>query len=191
MVTLLMSFFFHFQCAHSNAVLPTESHLAKTATKNADAPPPSTPMEKYKLRVSVARQTGRLDLACKAVWEAEDGAPAAGSASAGQKTSSAKAAAPVAPNGDPDGGGGEDGVFLTQDLSRTASNDSEEVGIFQQVASHRGDDPAEEAALAAEGQLEATKAGGKRRPVAMVVDFRLSVIPSEVLRLTGTNELMS
>lgn len=161
-------------------MLPTESHLAKTATKNADVPPPATPMEKYKLRLSVARQTGRLDLACKAVWVPEEAVSS--NSSVALKAQKAPSEAQLVKTDD----ASADGVFLTQDsqsVARTNSADSDGAGIFQQVASHRGDDLVEEEAAA--GAKDTTKPGGKRKPKEMVVDFRLSVIPTEVLRLTG------
>lgn len=200
---------FHICFEYSNAVLPSENRMVKIAAKSIDTPPPATPMEKYKLRLSVARQTGRLDLSCRAVWIGEDSTGASTrthTATSSPTAASARAAASVAqgktepaPLGEGEKEGEEvgkgDTVFLTQEdvVQRTSSADFEEIGIFQQVASHRGDDSIEEAAAAtAASQQAATKAGGrgKRQPQEMLVDFQLSKIPTEVLRLTGTYKML-
>jgi hypothetical protein len=166
---------------YSNAVLVSESHLAKSGVKNVGgAAPPKTPMEKYKLRVAVGRLTGRMDLACKAVWPAEDGSHSQVQSQASLQTATADTL---------DEGG--DAVFLTQDgESVTSAGDqeakgSEEEGIFEQVADSRDGNAAEEAALA-----EATATGqgaAKQKPKAkeMMLDFRLSVVPKEILKISG------
>lgn len=185
---------FVFVSLGSNAVLVSESHLAKSGVKQAGAAPPSTPMEKYKLRISVGKLTGRMDLACKAVWPAEENATRAQSVAHTRENSQVIAKAESAATLGSEGGA--DGAFLTQDpdaesaaLEGKAEEENLE-GIFDQVADSRSGNAAEEAALAE--ALETSSAGGstaaapaKAKPKEMMLDFRLSVIPKEVLRISG------
>jgi hypothetical protein len=183
-------------CLFSNAVLVSESHLAKSGVKQAGAAPPATPMEKYKLRISVGKLTGRLDLACKAVWPAEEGGTRTQSVAHTRENSHVIAKAESATTLASETGGDGDAVFLTQDPetdSAELEGKSEEEnleGIFDQVADSRSGNAAEEAALAE--ALETGSAAGstasaqtKTKPKEMMLDFRLSVIPKEVLRING------
>ena len=164
-----------------------ESHLAKAGTKLPNSGPPTTPMEKYKLRVAIGKLTGRLDLACKAVWPAEDAsththstATAVQIAGTASEPSSAEAA----------GDGGDAAIFLTQDSEAEPSNPGEEEsleGIFDQVADSRiGSTAEEEAALEeGDGSEDPAAANPKKKAKEMVLDFRLSVLPKEIMRISG------
>ena len=163
-----------------------ESHLAKAGTKLPNSGPPTTPMEKYKLRVAIGKLTGRLDLACKAVWPVEDAsththsaATAVQVAGTASEPSSAEAA----------GDGGDTAVFLTQESEADASPGEEESleGIFDQVADSRiGSTAEEEAALVeGDGTEDPAAANPKKKAKEMVLDFRLSVLPKEIVRISG------
>lgn len=191
----------------SNAILATENHFAKTAAKPAGAAPPATPLEKYRLRISVGKQTGRMDLACKSVWPDEGLSRQSSHNSSVAHSPKARAAPSNAglvdstDNGDADSA---NGAFLTQDGEEVRFNTTEveaeaelaeesPEGLFDQVSTSR-DDPAG-ASLAvvevsANGEaVEGKKSapGAKRRAKEMLLDFRLSVIPREVLKFTGKN----
>jgi hypothetical protein len=257
---------------HSNAVLPTESSFAKIGVKQPGAAPPTTPLEKYKLRIQVGRLTGRMDLSCKAMWgsaptsaSTATAAAAATSASAAAATATAAAtsasavAAAAATSAEGEGSPTEEGEGAetvgdgqlagdTDEDAATAAADSVEggpkgsvdsaaslseggagaggggrrkgggkgshgssssraeleisppEGIFEQVASTRGGG----AGGGGEGEVEDVEGivaaisptanasllnshsrSQKKAKKAMTLDFRLSVIPIEVLRLTG------
>lgn len=165
-------------------MLVRESHLAKAGTKLPNSGPPTTPMEKYKLRVAIGKLTGRLDLACKAVWPAENASTNTHSvATVGQgasEPSSTEAA----------GGGDATAVFLTQDSEAEPSNPGEEEtleGIFDQVADSRIGSTAEEEAALVDGDAseDPAAANPKKKVKEMVLDFRLSVLPKEIMRISG------
>jgi len=194
-----------FVFSHSNAILATENHFAKTAAKPAGAAPPATPLEKYRLRISVGKQTGRMDLACKSVWP-DEGLSRQSSHNSSVAHSPTSRAAPrgsgpadSTDNGDADSA---NGAFLTQDGEEVQFNTAEveaeaelaeelPEGLFDQVSTSR-DDPAgaslavvevSASGEAVEGKKSAP--GAKRRAKEMLLDFRLSVIPREVLKFTG------
>jgi hypothetical protein len=176
----------------SNAVLVSESHLAKSGVKQANAAPPTTPMEKYKLRISVGRLTGRLDLACMAVWPEDQSQSHAGTHSSLPTAAVSQEKAGTTDSAASAGAG--DGAFLTQDGDETGeAKGPEEEGIFDQVADSRDGNAAEEAALAEASALQPAEAGGHdaahkaklKKAKEMMLDFRLSVVPKEVLKISG------
>uniref|UniRef100_A0A7S3MK82 Uncharacterized protein n=1 Tax=Spumella elongata TaxID=89044 RepID=A0A7S3MK82_9STRA len=238
----------------TNAVLAKENHFVKSVVKPVGVAPPATPLEKYKLRISVGKQTGRMDLACKSVWPADDGSRALShSNSVSSSLNSSLVLPPRAPQPQQDasqpetqpetpveidGGNSESvaqpaesGAFLTQEREvveyrgnkssflleevEDGDADGDGEGIFDQVSTAReGDEEAAFVAAALTSQLTRTdtsaagaslskgasgsvsklgskgrSATKKRRPKEMMLDFRLSVIPREVLKLTELSEL--
>jgi hypothetical protein len=140
-----------------------------------------------------------MDLACKAVWPAEESATRAQSVAHTRENSQVIAESATTLGSE----GGGDGAFLTQDpdaesaaLEGKAEEENLE-GIFDQVADSRSGNAAEEAALAE--ALETSSMGGgstasahaKAKPKEMMLDFRLSVIPKEVLRISGKAQYSS
>jgi len=155
-----------------NAVLPTESQFAKTATKQVGAAPPATPIEKYRLRLAVARQTGRLDLACKAVWGEDDDADGT-----------------VAPDDEDEDGQQEEGEEEGEEKGETAGLEGEEEIVPEEDGEREREEGDEDAADGSEGGDGAKKKKDGDDSGVSKMDFRLSIIPSEVLKLTEITEL--
>ncbi len=159
---------------YSNAVLPSENKFSKRGNyKKEESKPPTTPIEKYLLRVSVGRQTGRMDLSCKAVWLEKEQLV---DNEQKQEMSTSPDTLPV--------------------VSSTTDDESveNEEGLFSGIASHRNDEDPEEAA-ALQAQLQEVSRNVKdnktpmKHPKEMVLDFRLSKIPRVVLKLTGLTHI--
>ncbi len=226
-----------------------ETHFVKSAVKPVGVAPPATPLEKYKLRISVGKQTGRMDLACKSVWPSDEASRVLSHSNSVSSSLNSSLVLPPRPqepklipsqpetHTEVDGGGSESvaqpaesGAFLTQEgevvqyrgnqssflleEGEDGDVDGDGEGIFDQVSTARdGDEEAAFAAAALASQVTRTdtsaasaatpkgssisgsKLGNKgrsattkkRRPKEMMLDFRLSVIPREVLKLTGKN----
>lgn len=127
-----------------HAVLP-KSRFAKQQSKvvKLGEPVPKTPLEKYRLRLTMGEATSRLDLSSKLVWpEQQPGS-----------TGRAVIAAAVTSQGEEERG---------------------EEDMFEQVA--------------VESPIE-HDAGSNDKKEDRLVDFRFSIIPKEVLRLTELTEL--
>lgn len=132
-----------------------KSRFAKQQSKvvKLGEPVPKTPLEKYRLRLTMGEATSRLDLSSKLVWpEQQPGS-----------TGRAVIAAAVTSQGGEEQG--EEG---------NADEEEREEDMFEQVA--------------VESPIE-HGAGSNDKKEDSLVDFRFSIIPKEVLRLTELTEL--
>lgn len=161
-------------------------------------------MEKYKLRVGVGRRTGRMDLSSRMIWAAESSATSkAGSFKTPTITTAANSASSESKV---DAAANKDGFDLSEvaDAERVPGGEgeaaltaSEEVDrLLDQAERHAAQDEEEEALMFAAADEQPPSLDDRpsairapEKPGPPLVDFRLTIIPSEVLRLSELNEL--
>ena len=146
---------------------------------------PTTAVAKYRLRVQVGKRTGRMDLACREEWE-EDASvsSSASAASSPAKNSPGKGKTADSPakkefelNEPTDEENGKREEAPQGSAEETVNQLLEDAKQQQRL------DQEEEAAMFGDGPNNGVTKSSKTE--AVLVDFRLNRIPSEVLRLTG------
>eukprot|EP01034_Spumella_vulgaris_P025483 gene25483-31949_t len=167
----------------------------KKVPKRKDAAPPTTAVEKYKLRVMVGRRTTRLDLSSKEVWPASASGETTERKEKAQKPLKTKPATDALdvsaslPN-DFDLNvaveEGEDGqaVFLTanEEVERLEGESEKQQRLDEEEEALMFDVQSDNVSVASQdaGQDPLSHAGAH---------FRLTIVPSEVMRLTDLTEL--
>jgi len=149
-------------------VLPKSRFVKLNKAIKLGEPVPVTPLEKYRLRLTMGKVTGKLDLSSKLVWPDQESVPPASTIrvipSAVSQAKEPHAEEEQAKEEHGEGNEDEDGRL--EDMF-------EQVAVGSRIDHDEGSNPIGE-----------TKEDGQ-----LSVDFRFSIIPKEVLRLTELTEL--